>query len=356
MATEVQFLGGWPVWWYDRNPMRYAVWNNKGGVGKSFLSFVLGTELAEAKNDRAIILADMCPQANLSEIVLGGNGQGAETLQELINKKQRKTIGGYFDTRIASPHQLTGKETAYLLRAEDYNKHLPSNVWLLCGDPSLEIQAQVISQISGQTLPADAWKNVHNWLADLVTACAEHISGEVNVFIDCNPSFSAYTELSMAASERLIIPCSSDGSSARAIDNVGALLYGIGESTYGDVTFKAKAQKFSLVLPLIHSILLNRSTLYSEKASKAFGAMFDEIKRRTKALKKVGKDHFVDGDINFKVIPDNHSVAIVCSHLGLPLYSIKPGKYQVHDTNPQVNSEPLNRYKEAVKSLLDDIA
>src|SRR5687767_1763953 len=27
-------------------PMRYAVWNNKGGVGKSFLSFVLGTEVA----------------------------------------------------------------------------------------------------------------------------------------------------------------------------------------------------------------------------------------------------------------------------------------------------------------------
>lgn len=336
--------------------MRYAVWNNKGGVGKSFLSFVLGTELAQTQPSRAIILADMCPQANLSEIVLGGNGQGADRLQDLIGKNNRKTIGGYFDSRIASPHRLTGEETTYILRANEYNSNLPENVWLLCGDPSLEIQAQVISQISGQTLPADAWKNVHNWLAELVTACADQIGGEVNVFIDCNPSFSAYTELSMAASERLIIPCSSDGSSARAIDNVGALLYGIGASTYGDVNFKAKAKKFGLSLPLVHSVLLNRSTLYSEKASKAFGAMFEEIKRRTKALKKVGKDHFVDGDINFKVIPDNHSVAIVCSHLGRPLYSIKPGRYQVHDTNPQINSEPLDRYKEAVKLLLNDIA
>ena len=335
--------------------MRYAVWNNKGGVGKSFLSFVLGTEIAHSYPNRNVVLVDMCPQANLSEIVLGGNGQGADRLQAILSQKDRKTVGGYFDARIASPHKKTAQESSYLIKAVDHNENLPKNVWLLCGDPSLEIQAQVISQISGQTLPADAWKNVHNWLAELVSSCVDAIGGNVNVFIDCNPSFSAYTELSMAASERLIIPCSSDGSSARAIDNVGSLLYGVGESSYGDVTFKAKAEKFSLPLPLIHSVLLNRSTLYSEKASKAFGAMFDEIKKRTEALRDKAKEHFVDGGVNFKVVPDNHSVAIVCSHLGRPLYSITPRKYKVHDTNPQVNPEPLNRYKEAVEDLLKDI-
>jgi cellulose biosynthesis protein BcsQ len=340
---------------YDPYPMKYAVWNNKGGVGKTFLSFVLGTELAHSRTDRSVLLVDMCPQANLSEIVLGGNGQGAKRLQRLLKGKERRTIGGYFDARITSPHKITGDESRYLLRAKDHNSHLSKNVWVIAGDPSLEIQAQVISQIGGQTLPAEAWKNVHNWLADLITACTATIGGEVNVFVDCNPSFSAYTELSMAASERLIIPCSSDGSSARAIDNVGALLYGIGESTYGDVNFKAKAEKFNLTLPLVHSVLLNRSTLYNKKASKAFGAMFEEIKGRTRSLKKVDRSRFVEGKINFKVVPDNHSVAIVCSHLGKPLYSIHPGKYKVHDTHPQVNSEPLNRYKEAVASLLQDI-
>jgi cellulose biosynthesis protein BcsQ len=50
--------------------MRYAVWNNKGGVGKTFLSFVLATEIA---NERKIpvVLVDMCPQANLSESLSG---------------------------------------------------------------------------------------------------------------------------------------------------------------------------------------------------------------------------------------------------------------------------------------------
>jgi chromosome partitioning protein len=84
--------------------MRYAVWNNKGGVGKSFLSFILSTEIANITKG-PVLAVDMCPQANLSEIMLGGNGVGADRLELLI--KERKTVGGYFDTRIESPHGRT---------------------------------------------------------------------------------------------------------------------------------------------------------------------------------------------------------------------------------------------------------
>ena len=90
--------------------MRYAIWNNKGGVGKSFLSFVLGTEIAKRAPDGHVILVDMCPQANLSEVVLGGNGAGSKKLTEILDDNDRKTVGGYFDKRIASPHQRTGRE------------------------------------------------------------------------------------------------------------------------------------------------------------------------------------------------------------------------------------------------------
>jgi chromosome partitioning protein len=339
-------------------PMRYAVWNNKGGVGKSFLSFILGTEIANRNPTGNVILVDMCPQANLSEIVLGGNGAGATKLQTLLNGKSRKTVGGYFDTRISSPHLQTGHESTYLLNARSHNAHLPKNLWLIAGDPSLELQAQVIAQIGGQTLPQDSWKNVRNWLKDLVVASVKKLGDEdtVTVFIDCNPSFAAYTELAMLAADRLIVPCSSDGSSARAIDNIGALLYGIGVSAaYSGAAFKGKTDSFKMDLPTIHSVLLNRSTLYSDRASKAFGAMFDEIKKRTKKLQKSNPSIFAGKTINFKVVPDNHSVAIVCSHLGKPLYSIKPGKYPVHDTRPQINDEPLDRYKDAVEALLATI-
>lgn len=337
--------------------MRYAVWNNKGGVGKSFLSFVLATEIAYRNPNEHVIVVDMCPQANLSEIVLGGNGSGATALQNILGEANRRTVGGYFDERIASPHRQTGAEPQYLLRASDRNPMLPGNLWLVAGDPSLELQAQVISQIGGQTLPRDSWKNVRSWLKDLITTCVTNLSsaGDVTVFIDCNPSFAAYTELAMLAAERLIVPCSSDGSSARAIDNIGALVYGLGVSgIYKGVDFRAKTKEFAMDLPLIHSVLLNRSTLYSKKASKAFGAMFNEIQKRTLKLQEEDSRIFAAG-VKFHIVPDNHSVAIVCSHLGRPLYTIHPGKYQVHETAPQVNDEPLDRYKEAVDKLLSSI-
>ena len=115
--------------------MRYAVWNNKGGVGKTFLSFVLATEIAKER-EIPVVLVDMCPQANLSEIVLGGNGSGSKRLDEMIGR--RETIGGYFDTRINSPQAPTGKELDYLLDAQTINRKLPKGVYLIAGDPSFD--------------------------------------------------------------------------------------------------------------------------------------------------------------------------------------------------------------------------
>lgn len=335
--------------------MRYGIWNNKGGVGKTFLSFVLGAEYANAHPNEQVILVDMCPQANLSEIVLGGNGKGSKNLTKILaDGANRKTIGGYLDSRIASPHQMTGDETSFLLKIDDYNNYIPKNLFLICGDPSLEIQAQVISQIGGQTLPVDAWKNVRNWLNDLVKSCSKKLGqNTVTVLIDCNPSFSAYTELAMLACERLIIPCSSDGSSARAINNVAGLLYGFNiPSGYQSVNFSAKAKQFGVPLPLIHAVILNRSTQYNNRASQAFSAMFNAIKENVISFQNFAKSNFVNGQAMFDEMPDSHSVAIVCSHNGIPLYRIEPRKYNVHNTNPQVNKGPLERYKKAVNKLL----
>jgi hypothetical protein len=80
--------------------------------------------------------------------------------------------------------------------------------------------------------------------------------------------------------------------------------------------------------------------------------MFDEIKRHANQLRQNSPQYFNKNGPMFYDIPDSHSVAIVCSHLGKPLYSVKPGRYPVHDTEPQVNSEPLDRYKEAIAGFI----
>ena len=94
--------------------MRYAIWNNKGGVGKSFLTFVFASEYASVNPDKVVYVIDMCPQANVSEIFLGGNGNGAAELTKLLrNGARRQTIWGYFDSRLEQPHQPTGLEANF---------------------------------------------------------------------------------------------------------------------------------------------------------------------------------------------------------------------------------------------------
>lgn len=331
--------------------MKYAVWNNKGGVGKSFLTFALASEYASQNPDKMVYVFDMCPQANVSEMFLGGNGTGAANLNSLINTfKPRKTVGGYFDTRLASPHAMTGAETSFPVQVCQYNPNIPENIWLLAGDPSLEVQAEAINQIAGQTLPKETWKNVHSWLAHMAHAVSQSHPNST-IFIDCNPSFAAYTELSIVAADKIIVPCTADGSSARAIDNIGQLVFATNvPAQYEDAIFSARIKKEGMKVPSIHMVILNRSTQYSKKASKAFGAMFEAIKVRVAELFKAAPH--ADGSPSsgtFIEIPDTHSVTIVASHLGLPVGKIKVGSYEVHGENPQVNQDPLDRYMSAIK-------
>ena len=60
---------------------KYAFWNNKGGTGKTSIAFQSITLYAEQHPDQRILAIDVCPQANLSELMLGGlNFKGSEKL------------------------------------------------------------------------------------------------------------------------------------------------------------------------------------------------------------------------------------------------------------------------------------
>ena len=334
--------------------MRYAIWNNKGGVGKTFLSFMLSSEYALSHPDKKVIVVDMCPQANLSEILLGGNSNGAKILEDLIKKE--KTIGGYISSRIKSPHEKTGNETSFGVAVHEYNKYIPANLILVAGDPKLEIQAQVMNQISSQTLPPETWKNVHSWLLDLIIPIGNKIGSEsTTTFIDCNPSFSAYTEIALLAANQVIIPCSSDGSSARAIDNITSLVYGQNlPDSLKPASFYNKVKEFGMSVPVIHSVLLNRSTQYYKKPSKAFRAMFDEIKERIEKFQRIKSNHFYSQFIASD-IPDAHSAAIVCSHKGWPISALKAGPHEVHDITTQVNPTSLNNYRKKIKEFITSL-
>ena len=128
----------------------YAVWNNKGGVGKSYLSFQIAAEYAFQHPDKKVLVLDLCPQANVSSMLLGGMFDGEERLHEIHNKNPRPTISGYFEERIRSPYLSPQNGAQYLSRLVDYNPEMPDNLFLVVGDEQLEIQS---SRVSAATNP-----------------------------------------------------------------------------------------------------------------------------------------------------------------------------------------------------------
>ncbi len=255
----------------------YALWNNKGGVGKSYLTFQIASEYARTHPHSRVLVIDLCPQANSSVIFLGGMSRGDLVLDGLAVRAPRTTISGYIEDRIRSPYVSPGTGASYLVRPRDHNSQIPGNLYLIAGDEQLEIQA---SRVMGATFPGpqDAWRIVHTWVSDLIGDVRQFWNHqEVTVFIDCNPSFSIYTELALSASDRLIIPFSADGASKRAVRAVLALLYGITRQPGAQQSqFYVNSNAFRLSIPRIYCYVGNRLTQYVTSAN-AFRTVVNEI-------------------------------------------------------------------------------
>ena len=61
----------------------YAICNNKGGVGKSYLTFQIASEYARTHPQEKVLVIDLCPQANASSMLLGGIVEGERHLGNL---------------------------------------------------------------------------------------------------------------------------------------------------------------------------------------------------------------------------------------------------------------------------------
>ena len=77
--------------------IRYAFWNNKGGTGKTSLAFQALARYAELHPKKRVLAIDICPQANLSELMLGGlNNKGSEKLLERQGLTPRCSLGSLY--------------------------------------------------------------------------------------------------------------------------------------------------------------------------------------------------------------------------------------------------------------------
>lgn len=334
----------------------YAFWNNKGGTGKTSLVFQTVCMYAEQNINKNILVIDLCPQANLSELMLGGQENGGNrNLLVAHGATPRCSIGGYFDMRLPSPFSAQGfTSTDFITNPSQVNPAISSNIDLICGDPLLELQAIAMNTLANANLPGvNTWLAVIDWLNDLL----RQVEDEYDlVFIDTNPSFSMYTQIALAASQRVILPVMADDSSRRAVQNSLSLIYGIRlpSPVYAQYTFSTHMNNASRALPQIHLVVRNRITQYMGDAS-AYQAVLNGISRDLSSAIAAFPHYFTfsnpgDGLISVR---DFQTTGVVSFARGCPFSQMSYGKLTISGQRVQVKREYLENAEEAIQGIVD---
>jgi len=336
----------------------YAVWNNKGGVGKSTITFHLASRYAELNPDTNVLVIDLCPQSNSSMMVLGGGTSGESTAFDLCQQASPRTVVGYLAQVIgAGPGASLPDPMQWLLKVNDYNDKVADNLYLLCGDGNLEPMAPLIAERASQpplTAASDPWRWVHLVVKGFIESLVKK-DGDKNwmVFVDTNPSFSIYTEIAVCGASRLIVPVNADDSSRVAVNAMFTLLHGSNppHPVYGRYTFAEKAKERKLAIPQVHLIVGNRLTVY-EGPAKAFKAMSDATAEALYFAWQHNPSRFsppskkVQNLKSFrnafaKPLRDFNTAGVVAAHRGTPMSRLKDGRYPVHGDKIRVNKRDL---------------
>ena len=339
-------------------PKTYAFWNNKGGTGKTSLCFQALTFYAKQHPDERVLAIDVCPQANLSELLFGGlTGKGSDVLLARQNEPTRRTIGGYFELRMPNPYTAPQIDAhAYIASPSDFNTAIPENIDIIAGDPILELQSNAVSTLANNQIPGTSpWIRVVDWLSDLIRALGDEYDV---IFVDANPSFSMYTQIALASADRLVLPVMADDSSRRAIQNAFSLIYGLKlpSAIYTQYAFATKLLAEGRTLPKVHVIAKNRLTQYVVSAS-AYTAVLRSIDADVKALIAQHPGMFSakrTADVMVE-IRDFQTAGVVSFARGCPFYAQKSGRMDVMGKRVQVKPEYLENCVASVQKLVDEL-
>ena len=365
----------------------FVIWNNKGGVGKTTLTFHMSTDYAIRHPKQKILVIDLCPQANASMALLALFGTKGLTSRRI---PAEKSISSYL-------HQVTNLKPLsvidpqdFLIEVSDYNWNIPPNVFLLRGDVvNLEMMAPSLEQKRQAQISKDSIFCHNPWV--YITSCVRYfIEGFENmrgvatdrhsdwvVFIDTNPSFSIFTEMAIVAAQRLIIPTNADDFSREAIKATLSLVYGdtsdekSGKFYDETVTFSYKAKMLSVRLPKICLIIHNRQTRYKGHPAKVYSLMAESILEVVFSAYKRHKQTFeqkpglpsstaTDESDRYAVeenycvnIQDFHTVGVVALHTGCPLAKFGPSmEIPLLEGTVSLNQKQINTYKQCLQNLV----
>lgn len=333
----------------------YSFYNNKGGVGKTTLCQNVASLYAEQNPEKQVLVIDLCPQANISQFLLGGAHTGYRTNQRLQAQSSRRNIVGFMDWLLKGNQGFKSIQHTYAIRPARHNDDITDNLYLIAGDSFLESLSLALNYSVINPANTNAWleyMTAIKRLANLEFRRKKYKS--LTVFIDTNPSFSIYTQMGLLSSDHLIVPMMADFSSLEGIKGILMLLYGQYPSSAqkkyaeGIITFNSKVLESGLATPTFYEFAFNNFTA-NLGVAKAYRSVKSELTEFCYNQWNSTNSLFTPKNKNIKSesdwensyvsnIKDFHTAGKVSASLGIPLHRLPN---QTSYTMPDGENVPL---------------
>jgi cellulose biosynthesis protein BcsQ len=316
-----------------RSPKVYAVSNLRGGVGKTSITFNLAYELSRA---RPLLVADVCPQANLTEVIM----KSEKPKITIYNALQPRVLGPAFGEEASdiafrvsqySP-SFAGGKGCYFIPGDSELYEFPSYLYQQLGVANTRNNAEIVKSL--------LWS-----LRDVLRKEAKELRCE-SILIDTSPFYSGATHLAWCAADALIIPVRVD---EHSVESLGLLLQLLTDKGRDFAQWNARAG--GLERPQVAAIVMTMAGAKSQKEATPDAASRMFIERALKIARKHPDLFEADPTDAFVITDDFMSAGRISGAKSIPISELVVGAFHtVSERRLQVNRS-AERYKKELAYL-----
>jgi chromosome partitioning protein len=312
----------------------YAVSNLRGGVGKTSLTFNIAYEMSRS---RALLIADVCPQSNMTEVIL----KDEKPIVTIYNALQPRVLGPAFGDEvknIASPvhkHVLSfaGGKGCYFIPGDPELYEFPSYLYQQLGVANTRSNNSIVRTL--------LWS-----LKDVLEEEAKTLKCQ-SILIDTSPFYSGGTHLAWCAADALIVPVRVD---EHSVESLGLLMKLLTDPNRDFLLWNQRGG--NLPAPKIAAIVMTMAGAKSQKEATPDAASRMFIERALAIAKKhPNLFEFPDPADAFVITDDFMSAGRISGAESVPISQLKVGKFHtVAGRRLQVN-QSAERYQKELRYL-----
>lgn len=329
-------------------PKKLTFFSNKGGVGKTTLSFNLAVEFA--KKGYKTVLIDLDPQCNLTRL---GLALGDEYYENTIFSATSKTIYEVLSGVIRGGSDV---DTAVTF---EQAKAAPENLYLLRGDLRLSEYENILSTgynaaAAGQQLGYFQTSAIDRFLRE------KGLSDTVDIFvIDTSPNLNLLNRVIMLGTDYFVVPVMPDAFSLQGIENLGTIFEqwktnwkNTGKALAGDVESKYVLSSEGLFIGYI----LNSYNVYGKQPIKDHCKWIEQIPEKVEVY--LSEKHCKNGLVarsaanSLHDIQDYGRLPALCHETAQAIFDIDPARAEASQLGTKEN---IDKSKEEFDGLSDSI-